>query len=64
MTYTSTTASELVVRVRQLAQQIENASAKGFKDGVANKLITELSNRVEELEQEATREWLDKKEAA
>jgi hypothetical protein len=36
----------------------------GFKDGVAIKLITELSNRVEELEQEATREWLDKKEVA
>jgi hypothetical protein len=64
MTYTSTTASELVVRVRQLAQQIENASAKGFKDGVAIKLITELGHRVEALEQEATREWLDRKEAA
>jgi hypothetical protein len=64
MTYTSTTASELVVRVRQLSQQIEEASAKGFKDGVAIKLISELSNRVEELEQEATREYLGKKEVA
>jgi hypothetical protein len=64
MTYTSTTAPELVVRVRQLSQQIEHASAKGFKDGVAIKLISELSNCVEALEQEATREWLDKKEVA
>lgn len=64
MTYTSTTASELVVRVRQLSQQIENASAKGFKDGAAIKLISELAIRVEQLEQEATREWLDRKEAA
>jgi hypothetical protein len=64
MTYTSTTASELVVRVRHLAQQIEEASAKGFKDGAAIKLISELGNRVEELEQEATREYLDKRGAA
>lgn len=64
MTYTSTTAPELVVKVRRLAQQIEEASAKGFKDGAAIKLISELSNRVEELEQEATREFLDRREAA
>ncbi|MDR6389199.1 hypothetical protein [Paraburkholderia phenoliruptrix] len=64
MTYTSTTASELVVRVRQLAQQIEEASAKGFKDGAVIRLIYELGHKVEELENEATREYMDKKEAA
>lgn len=58
MTYTSTIASALVVRIRTLGQQIETASAQGFKDGATIRMISELGRLQEELEQEAVREYL------
>ena len=58
MTYVSTTASEMLVRIGALQREIVEASAKGFHDGDTVKLASELVRKAEELEQEAMREWL------
>lgn len=59
MTYRSTTASELLVRIGNLQRQVVESSARGFGDGATVRAISEMGRLVEELEQEAVREHLD-----
>jgi hypothetical protein len=60
MTYTSTTAPEMLVRIGLLQRQIVEASAKGFGSGEVVRLISEMNNLAEDLEAEAVKEYLDR----
>jgi hypothetical protein len=63
MSYQSTTASGIFVRIGNLYRRIAEASAQGFGDGDTIKLIAEHNRLSEELEQEAMREHLGSREA-
>lgn len=58
MSYQSTTASELLVKIGSLQRQIVESSAKGFGNGPTVRLISELNRLAEKLEGEAVREHL------
>lgn len=64
MTFQSTTASELLVRIGILQRQIVESSAKGFGNGETIRAIGELGHLVESLEEEAVREHLSTREVA
>lgn len=65
MTYTSIKASGLLIRIGLLQREVVESSAKGFHDGATVRKISEMGRLIEELEQEAVREYLSiPKEAA
>ena len=54
----NTNTAEMIVRVRQIGSQIEEASARGFRDNArAVNLVSELKDEVELLEELAHREF-------
>lgn len=54
----NTNTAEMIVRIRQIGSQIEEAAARGFKDNArALNLVSELKDAVEMLEDLAFREF-------
>lgn len=54
----NTNTAETLVRIRQIGSQIEEASARGFRDNTrAVNLVSELKDAVELLEDLAFREF-------